>query len=425
MRPAAERATIPLTATLLWGVVVVCGPSTVRAEADWDFPLSAGYDLYVHDYYLAETDTTEVIQELNFTAAMNGASGFGARQQWYLRAGLSGGTELYRESLDTGLRLRTEARHEWLRTDLLWLARQFREDSEYSLSSDNHEGRLLATLSPWTNEHVAVDLRGRGRYVEYADPSPLELSYTEGTAGLYLRSANGNFRNWSLGGAVLSRDYPDSAAIDREGYLFEGDYDHGSLDREFRIFHRSERRNIRDETSRPSAWFHWTDLTAATPVNHGDVVVRAATEIWDYDQAQGAWYDSWLVDAKAGYRWGDILASRFELLATIERLDAGQEPETYWQSGVQFGAETLSERFSASASIELGRRWYRDEIQTTDFFVLEYSDYNFLAFWLMANWRLDEHFSIDATANFEPESHTEQDDNITLGFGSLRLVYRP
>jgi hypothetical protein len=424
MSRAADRKTIPLAAALLlWGVAVVSTPSCARG--DWSFPLSAGYDLYVHDYYLAESDTTEVIQEFNLTASAHGASDFGDRTQWYLRAGLSGGTELFRESLDTGLRLRTVDRQQWLRTDLLWLARQFQEGSEYSLSSDNHEGRILATLTPWAGERIALDLRGRGRYVEYSDPSLLELSYTDGSGGLYLRSPDGASTAWSIGGAALTRDYPDSSQIDREGFFFEGDYDLGGLDKELLVFHRSERRNIRDETARPSAWFHWTDLQAAVPLDAGQALLRASTEIWDYDQASGAWYDSWLVDAETGYRWGDILRSRFEVLATIERLDAGDEPETYWQSGLRVGAETLSTRLSGSASIELGRRWYRDDDTTTDYFVLEYSDYTYVAVWLMANWRIDERFSIEATANFEPESHTERDDNITLGFGSLRLVYRP
>ena len=43
----------------------------------------------------------------------------------------------------------------------------------------------------------------------------------------------------------------------------------------------------------------------------------------------------------------------------------------------------------------------------------------------MANWRISEHFSTDLALNYEPESHTEQDDNMTLGFASLRLVWRP
>jgi hypothetical protein len=413
--------------TLFLGVffVMVACSAAAQEKARWSFPVSAGYDLYVHDYFLAESDTIEVIQELNVAASAYGASAFGARHRWFLRAGLSGGTELYRESLDTGMRLRTSGGREWLRTDLLWLARQFRNDSEYSLSSDNHEGRLLTAVSPWSSEHVAVELRARGRNVHYATPSTLEVDYTDGSAGLYLRSPGRGFRTWNLGGQYTARNYPDSTEINREGFTLEGDYDHGSLYREFRVFHRSERRRIADETARPSAWFHWSELETAQPVDPGWVILRGSSEIWDYDVAQGAWYDSWLLGGQAGYRWGDPLRSRWEILLTGENLDAGDEPETYSQLGLQIGTEAMSARFSGSVSVEIGQRWYRDAINSTDAFVLQYSDYAFLALWLMGNWTISEHFSVDLTANFEPENHTEQDDNLALGFGSLRLVWRP
>ena len=427
MNLPGDRHPVWLKATLLWGVFFVMVTSSAHAQqkARWSFPVSTGYDLYVHDYFLAESDTTEVIQEFNFAANLNGASAFGAQHRWFLRAGLSGGTELYRQSLDTGLRLRTERGHEWLRTDLLWLARQFRDDSEYSLSSDNHEGRLLTALSPWSGEDVALEVRARGRYVEYATPSTLEVDYTDGSTGLYLRSPRRGFRAWNLGGRYTRRSYPDSTEINREGFILEGDYDHGSLDREFRVFHRSERRRIADETARPSAWFHWSELESSHPVDPGWIIVRGSSEVWDYDVAQGAWYDSWLLGGQAGYRWGDLFRSRWEILLTGENLDAGDEPETYSQLGLQFGAETLANRFSGSISVELGQRWYRDAINSTDAFVLQYSDYAYLALWLMANWSISEHFSIDLTANFEPENHTERDDNLAIGFASLRLVWRP
>ena len=414
-------------ATLLWGVAFVFAASTAHAQekARWSFPVSTGYDIYVHDYFLAQSDTTEVIQEFNVAASFNGASAFGTRHRWFLRGGLSGGTELYRESLDTGLRLRTRGGHEWLRTDLLWLARQFRDDSEYSLSSDNHEGRLLTALSPWAGEHVALELRARGRYVNFANPSTLEVDYTDGSTGMYLRSPRREFRAWGFGGRYTSRSYPDSAAINREGFILEGDYDHGSLHRDFRVFHRSERRRIADETARPSAWFHWSELETAQPVDPGWIILRATNEIWDYDIAAGAWYDSWLIGGQAGYRWGDPFSARWEILLTGENLDAGDEPETYSQLGLQFGAEALATRFSGSVSVEIGQRWYRDAINSTDAFVLEYSDYAYLALWLMGNWAFADHFSIDLTANFEPENHTEHDDDLAIGFASLRLVWRP
>lgn len=411
-----------LVAALLVGAACLCAG---RVRADWSFPVSTGYDLYIHDYYLSEVDTTEVIQEFNVVANANGASPYGARHRWFLRAALSGGTELYRETLDTGFRLRSEAGQERLRGELTLLARQFREGSTYSLSSDNSEGRAILAATPWTNETVALQLRGRGRFVDYAQPSTLEVDYTDGSAGVYLRAPSRALRDWSLGGVYGARSYPDSNAINRRGFILEGDYDHGSLDRTLRAFHRSERRNIEDETARPSAWFHWSELDTAHPAGEAEIILRGRSEVWDYDQATGAWYDSWLVGAQAGARWGDPFRARFETLLTTQHLEAGDEPETFWQAGLRFGAETMSATLSGSASIELGQRWYTDVIATTDAFVLAYSDYSYLALWLMGNWNISEHFSADITANFEPENHTEQQDDITLGFASLRLVWRP
>lgn len=425
MNSRASRARTPLRTALLWGAFCVCAAGAAKAESRWEFPVSTGYDLYIHNYYLAEEDTVEVIQELNLAANVNGASEWGSRNPWYFRAGLSGGSELYRETLDTGFRLRSVERRDLLRAELLVLARQFRDDSEYSLSSDNVEGRLLVATSPWANDTAGLELRARGRFMEYADPSTLEVDYRDGVAGAYLRSASGSFRSWNVGALYAARDYPDSGEINREGFIVEGDYDHGALEGEFRAFHRTERRNIQDETARPSAWFHWTDVSSAIPVEKAEVILRASSEVWDYDEPVGAWYDSWLVGGQAGGRWGDPLKVRYELLLAAEYLAAGDQPEGYGQAGIRFGAESLVGRFSGSASLELGQRWYRDTPDTGDELVLDYSDYGYLALWVMANWRINDHFSTDLALNFEPESHTEQDDDITLGFASLRLVWRP
>ena len=35
------------------------------------------------------------------------------------------------------------------------------------------------------------------------------------------------------------------------------------------------------------------------------------------------------------------------------------------------------------------------------------------------------HFSLDVMANYEPERHTEQQDDSALGFASVRLVWKP
>jgi len=54
-----------------------------------------------------------------------------------------------------------------------------------------------------------------------------------------------------------------------------------------------------------------------------------------------------------------------------------------------------------------------------------YSDFNYWEIWVMANWYLSRQVSLDLMLSYEPESHTEQADDIALGYGSLRLVWRP
>lgn len=421
----AEPRASALRATLLWGVAFACLPVAARADTRWSFPVSAGYDLYIHDYSLAADDTTEVIQELNLQASLFGNSGFGDRHRWNLGASASAGSELFRQSFDAGFRYRDSTGEDRVRADLIWLARQFRQNSAYSLSSDNHEGRLLTAFTPWMGNDVGLDLIARGRYVDYARPSTLEVDYVQGSAGAAFRSPRQGLRNWSLGARYVQREYPDSARINRTGAILEGEFDNGGLDRQIRAYHRSERRLIEDETARPSAWFHWSDLDAVLPLRGGEILLRGSSEIWDYDQATGAWVDSWLLRGEAGPRWGEATGRRTHLLLATERLFAGDEPEAYVQAGLQLGAELLADRLSGSASMEIGRRWYTGDLISNDAFVLEYSDFNYLALWLMANWRLSEHFSLDLAANFEPESHTEKADDVTLGFGSLRLVWRP
>ena len=77
-----------------------------------------------------------------------------------------------------------------------------------------------------------------------------------------------------------------------------------------------------DETARPSAWSHWTELNLALPAGQGRVVVEATSEVWNYDQEYVAYYDSWRLDGGLGYRWGDVLGPTWKLLMAVENLRA-------------------------------------------------------------------------------------------------------
>ena len=149
------------------------------------------------------------------------------------------------------------------------------------------------------------------------------------------------------------------------------------------------------------------------------------------------------MEGYSGFGWGEILGTRWRLGLTGERLEAGDSPETYSQFGLRAGLEAFDHDISGLVSFEIGQRLYdavddassitdsiTDSVDPSltgseDEFWFSYSDFSYWEIWLMAAWRINEHFSLDLLANFEPERHTEAVDDSALGFGSLRLTWRP
>ncbi len=398
--------------------------------AEWRPQASTGYDAYLNSYYLADTDTTETVAEVNAAIGVDGRSARDVAHRWSLRAAVSGGSELWRESLGASYRFAPE-RHDMrvrdvlLRADLDWLARQYRPGSNYSLTSDTQEGRAELRLSPWRSRRLAVDVRGRESWFGYATPSSLEQSYHEQTGGAYVSTRGDADGTLSLGVRASHRVYPDTAQIDRRvlGVELDGTRlgDFGDLT----VFHRSERRRIADDTVKPSAWLHWSQVDLALSAGPGQAVCSVGSELWHYDREEGAYFDSWRLETVLGYRWGDILGTTWQAGVTGERLAAGDNPETYDQAGLRGGLDMNGNALSGSLTAEVGRRWYRHAVGTDEAdFLIDYSDLTYYELWLMAAWTLSSRLSIEATASYQPERHTEQDDNTTLGYGSLRLVWR-
>ena len=81
------------------------------------------------------------------------------------------------------------------------IGRQYREDSEYSRSSDNMEGRGEVRAYPWHGAAV-LDLRLSSRFIDYRTPSTLEQSYHEESAAAFVRSASVLGNAWRLGCAI-------------------------------------------------------------------------------------------------------------------------------------------------------------------------------------------------------------------------------
>jgi len=402
-------------------------PFSALAEgARWNLQTSAGFDAYLNKYHLAVDDTTEALSEFNIAATIDGRSARRTNHQWHFRTEISGGSELFRELLDTSYRWRPDAGDPRLRLDLVGLGRQFQSGTSYTLSSDNVEGRADLRAYPWYGKHALLDLRLAARILDYETPSTLEQDYNQSKVGGFIRGRDTFERSWRLGAFVGQRTYPDSSAIDREFLILEGDYDQATEAADIRFYQRSERRLIEDETTRPSAWSHWTELELALASGPGKVVLQGYSEIWNYDEEYGAYFDSWRLEGEFGYRWGTLMDSTWQLLMALENLSAGDSPEAYSQASIRGSFESYAYPFTGVIALGYGQRWYSDQgtIDETDV-SLDYSDFSFFEIWAMASWAINDHLSFDLIANYQPETHTEQTDDMALGFGSLRLVWRP
>ncbi len=401
----------------------------------WSWDLTSGFDSYLHSYALATDDTTETLAEFLVQAGVEGQSPWRARHRWRVRAEASTGTELYRERLEGDYRFLGDDRIERVRLMGNFWGRQYRDTTEYSRSSDNWEGRLEGRVAPVVGSGAKIELRGWGSLIDYRTPSTLEVDHHDTGGGVFVRSTSLGNTMWGLGTRLGSRTYPDSTVIDRETWSLEGDLDHQDPGGPgLRIYHKSERRLIRDETVRPSAWTHWSDFSGAVTAGSGHVFLDLQVEAWQYDQETNVYFNSVRVEGATGYRWGDILQATWKIGLAAEKLDAGDSPETYTQVGLRGGVESYGSDVGGSLTLEYGRRVYAHGVVNFDpdaaapsllDTVALYTDFDYWKIWLMGSWRMSSHFDLDLMANYEPENHTEIADDSALGFASLRVRWRP
>jgi hypothetical protein len=353
-----------------------------------------------------------------------------------LQGDLQLGTELLREGLEAVYGWRPGGGRERLRARLDLLGRQYRSGSRYTASSDSWEGRGELRATPLAPEAWSGDVLLVGAWYDYRTPSTLEQDRRDLELGGRLRAPPLAATDWSLGLSRTWRSYPDSAAIDRHGWVAEARLDRPAVGGEgLRAFHRSERRVVADETARPSAWTHWTDLRAGLRAGAGELLVEAESEVWRYDTETSVYFDSWRWGGFLGYRLGDILTAAWQFGVVGERFAAGDQPETYDQVGLRAGLESYGGAVSGGVTVEYGYRSYRNEASdasgSSDLADLlsddgfGYSDFDYWDIWLVGTWHVAEGLSLDALASYRPERHSESQDDAALGFASLRLVWRP
>ncbi len=407
-----------------------------KERAQWSPVLTSGFDALLHSYPLATTDTTEAIAEYLISAGIEGRSPYRVVHRWRMRAEVSVGSELFRQQMEAQYKYLDNDRVIRLRLDGRFYGRQYRQSTDYSLASNNIEGRFDARAYPWAATKSTLELRAWSYAMDFENPSTLEVDTRELGTGLFLRSRGLTENLWSVGYRFSSRTYPDTTAINRKIHRIEGDFDyHDDEGQGVHLFHKSGRRLISDESTRPSAWAHYSDFNSLVTAGSGFVFLDLQSEIWKYDQETSTYFDSWRMEGTMGYRWGDLLSATWRMGLAGERLDAGDSPETYTQFGLLAGIESYGSQVGGSVQFEIGRRVYSqadlepDSSNSIDFLDDDispfYSDFNYWEIWVMANWSISENFSLDVMANYEPESHTEDSDDSSIGFGSVRLVWRP
>jgi len=397
---------------------------------DWSANLSTGYDGYVQTYMLALEDTTESISEFEVTLAAKGETRGDADHRWRVEPRVSIGSERTRQQLDLGWKWTPDSGPKLLDATAQVRATQYQGSTDYSLSSDLREGhgRVRWQISP--EGAVAGEARLEGRSLRYTDPSALQVHRDDVLAQATLASGSRMLNRWRVGLRAGHRSHPDTAAIDRTTLGLDAEterYSYGGLS--WRATLRSEQRTIRDESARPSNWAHWATLDVSTPLSMSlEAVLELEYDAWIYKETRDAYQDQRRWVGLAGLRAPAALGPGWSLGMAWETLESGDPDESYHQLGVRGGLEHYGAAVSGTVTLEVGRRNYLatddDPSVTGEYDTTLFTDFTYTEVWISGSWMLDDHLGIDALASWLPESHSDDDDDQSLGFASVRVSYR-
>ncbi|MBU0743522.1 hypothetical protein KKA85_07330 [bacterium] len=397
----------------------------------WQTTLSSGYDTYVQTYALSLEDTTETLSEFEMTLSTEGRTAGRARHHWLVRPQISVGSERNCGRLEWAYAHKPDTRRSTLRIDGDLQGTWYNKQSDYYLTSDSVEGQLKARWTVAPEGRLAGELRGWGSLLHYDTPSELEADRHDRNVAAYLKSGRESRRRWRLGLRAGERVYPDTTEINRRSLGAEFEYDHNAfLGATGRIYHRSERRKIENPAVRPSSWSHWTLVEAMLPLDEGSLRLAAELghESWRYDAEWGAYTDQTRWDGGLRLEGGGLFGPAWQLGAAYESLASDTEDESYRQLGARGGLEHLGDSFTASLTLEIGRRDYDEAAPVVGPGDVEefslYSDFTYVELWLMAGVDIAADLRLDVMASYLPESHSEETDDQKLGFGTARVVYR-
>lgn len=430
-----RRRAAPLLGLLFVGCV------GTAAAVETTPTLELGFDSYLQQFRLTEDllgdldspdasierglrDTTEVFTEFRARGDLAFAS-TGERVRWNSRASASAGTDLYREALDFDLRAESLGRSRRLSLRAEAEARQFRDDSDFSLSSDLIEGRATLHLQQRASQDWVFGVRGRGAWIDYATPSTYELDSRRADLSLTTRVSKGfdSYLDLEAGGG--RRAHPDSTQISYDRAFAYADVGAGFAERwRAGLSAGLERRVYDDPATRSPFWDLLVEPRLERRTDSGGRAILGVDLEWlRYDTDGSVFYDTLLGRALLG------------LQTRHGSWTFGVEPAWSWLSSPL----EVDERFQQpSVAVEVdyfgvGRLWlslreevgWRDFVEAADEDLRLYSDYLFLRSTLLLSIEIRPGLSVDGFLSDEPKNHqlSEDDGRLTVFTLSLKMSF--
>lgn len=431
-----RRVAAPSAAALLFLTALTAGPAT--AEVTWQRRVGADFEHFGEEYRLTEDqDTVTVFNDYGSVAGLRVFSS--PREPTRLCADLEAhlGRETTRLRLDMDGRWARGAHTLELDQEASW--RTFRDDGNYSISSDSVEERLLVG---WERE-LAGRWRLRARNVFegtwYASPDEYNLDGTTWEPRGELRMRLRDFDELRLGGRWARRTVPDSTSLGYDRTVAEAGASFlfgwtSSVDLSAAL----ERRDYDEVSVRESFWetrgdgrleFAGGDR-ATFRLLHENLFVR-------YDEPDELDFDSdW---TRTGFQVelhpsGNVDFSLMPLLAVL-RSDTAPEEE-YSESALEAGVDIRVGRHTwISLTDEIGWRDYEvaatevpgDVVGTAasdDLLGSAYSDYAYHRLTVLVTSDVSQGVSVNLFANWQPEDHRQNRHDTESRIVSGGVEYR-
>ncbi len=440
---AAGPAAAGPTAALALLALAALAPCVLASGLDPGAALELGFDSFFQSFTLTDElllegttpgdligsnsalrDTTDVFTEARAQLELS-LAGTGRQHRWQARTRLSAGTDLYRESLALQYRWRPVERPTRADLSLDVEGRQFRADSDFSLSSNYGRIQQQAQLRREVSTRWEVGVRERLDATNFRRRSTFEQDQTRMDFSLTAAAHTDRVAaDLESGGGF--RDVPDSSAISYQRGWATADVSLQLSERwRLDLPGRVERRVYQNPRARSPFWD-----AIVEPVLRADLSPRWELELrtshqalfYDVEDTAQVYYDLWAgrVGVRATHAGGALrvgVEPRWTWLASPRSVE-----EKYREPSVLLQVEWFSAgHVWVSVSQEVGRRFYGhsgDELSI-------YSDYTFLRSTLVGSVQLRPQVSLHAFVSDEPESHARaQDDNrLTLANLALRVEF--